>query len=236
MTYNHDIHKRRSIRLKDYDYSQEGAYFVTMCTWNRECIFGEIRDGEIILNEYGRIVQNEWVKTADIRPNAELDYHVIMPNHFHGILMMDKSGRGTACRARNEYDDNMGYKGTARRAPTVEQFAKPVAGSLPTIIRSFKSAVTKAINTIRNTHGQPIWQRNYYEHIIRDENELHAIRQYISENPLKWDMDNENPTNKSGTARHTVHLQFIKFFYGDSSLTDKFAEQAGPEFVMLGDR
>ena len=209
MTYNPDIHKRRSIRLKDYDYSRAGAYFVTICAWKKECVFGDIVDHVIKLNEFGQIVQNEWVKTEDIRPNVELDYHVVMPNHFHGILVMDDSGRGTACRALNEYDDNGGYKGTARRAPTVEQFAKPVAGSLPTIIRSYKSAVTKAINDIRNTPGLPVWQRNYYEHVIRDENELHGIRQYIFENPLKWDMDTENPMNNTVRAIHELPLRYM---------------------------
>ena len=90
--FNPDIHRRRSVRLQGYDYSQAGAYFVTICTWERGCLFGEIVDGEMRLNEYGCVVQNEWLKTADIRDKVELDYYVIMPNHFHGILVINDVG------------------------------------------------------------------------------------------------------------------------------------------------
>lgn len=164
---------RRSIRLKGYDYSRAGSYFVTICTQNRECLFGEIKDGAMSLNNAGQIVAEEWMKSADIRNGIELDEFVVMPNHLHGIIVI--------------------CKGTARRAPTAEQFGAPVAGSLPTIIRSFKSAIAKRVNKMRQTPGAKLWQRNYYEHIIRNENELHGIRQYIVNNPSKWGYDRENP-------------------------------------------
>ena len=182
MTYNPDIHHRRSIRLKGYDYSQAGAYFVTVCTQNRECLFGEVIDGEMVLNDIGKIVAGEWMKTGAIRNNVALDKWVVMPNHFHGILVVD-DGRGTA-----------------HRAPTVEQFGQPVSGSIPTIIRSFKSAVTKRINEIRKTPGEKLWQRNYYERIIRNENELNHIREYIANNPMKWKLDRGNPDKGMGNA------------------------------------
>src|SRR5574340_1231665 len=118
MTYDPDIHKRRSIRLRDWDYSQTGAYFVTICTKDKKCFFGDITDGEMRLNEYGRIVEREWAQTHDLRQNVHIDEFVVMPNHFHGILVMEDSGRGTARRALKEYDDNGGHKGTAHRAPT----------------------------------------------------------------------------------------------------------------------
>ncbi|MEA2015034.1 MAG: transposase [Thermodesulfobacteriota bacterium] len=175
MTYNPDIHNRRSIRLKGYDYSQAGAYFVSICTQNRECLFGKITDGQMVLNDAGKIVADEWIKTGAIRNNVALDEWVVMPNHFLGILVVDDR------------------RGTARRAPTIEQFGQPVSNSIPTIIRSFKSAVTKRINEIRKTPGKKLWQRNYYEHIIRDENELNRIREYIVNNPMKWGLDRENP-------------------------------------------
>ncbi len=165
---------RRSIRLRGYDYSQAGAYFVTVCVQGRECLFENVVGGKMRLNEYGHIVAGEWTKTAEMRDEIELDEFVVMPNHFHGIVIV-------VCR------------GTARRAPTVERFGKPVSGSIPTITRSFKSAVTKRINEMRRTPGVKLWQRNYYEHTIRDEPELNRIRKYIADNPAKWETDRENP-------------------------------------------
>ncbi|NNK02904.1 MAG: transposase [Desulfatitalea sp.] len=176
---------RRSIRLQGYDYSQAGAYFVTICCQNRQCLFGKIVNGEMRLNDAGRIVAGEWLKTAKIRHEIELDEWVVMPNHFHGILVI-ADGRGTARRARNDGGATMG---TARRAPTVEQFGRPVSGSIPTIVRSYKSAVTKRINELRQTPGAKLWQRNYWEHIVRNEPELKSIREYIHNNPAQWKTD-----------------------------------------------
>ena len=191
MKYQTDIRHRRSLRLKGYDYKQAGVYFVSMCTLNRTCFFGDIVNGEMMLNAEGQIVAEEWIKTAEIRNNIELDEWVVMPNHFHGILVINE------CR------------GTARRAPTVEQFGKPVSNSIPTIIRSFKSAVTKRINELRNSPGAKIWQRNYYEHIIRNEDELNCIREYITDNPLKWEFDKENPN--VGTHVRVVREPALQF-------------------------
>jgi putative transposase len=191
LKYDKDIHHRRSIRLRHFDYSQTGAYFVTICTWKRECVFGDISDGHAgvqssvpLLNGYGEIVKSEWMKTAEIRTNVELDEFVVMPNHIHGILIINDDGRGTL-----------------QRAPTYERFGKPVSNSLPTIVRLFKSTTTKQINKIRNTPGRPVWQRNYYERIIRDDDELYRVRQYTRENPLKWESDNEY-TKEGGPYVH----------------------------------
>ena len=182
MSHDSNKNQRHSIRLKDYDYSQAGAYFVTICTHNKECIFGKVVNGEMVSNEYGRVVEEEWAKTAEIRKKVALDVSVVMPNHFHGILVIvDK------CR------------GTVHRAPTLEQFAKPTSGSLPTIVRYFKSAVTRRINDPRGTPYMAVWQRNYYEHVIRNEDDLDEIREYIVNNPLKWDLDSENPNNAGAT-------------------------------------
>ena len=175
MKYDPEKHCRRSIRLQGYDYSRPGAYFVTVCTRNRKCLFGEIIEGRMVLNDYGKVVAMAWDAIPRHFPDVEIDMFQIMPNHVHGIVVIS-AGRGTACRA-----------------PTMERFGKAVYGSLATIIRSFKSAVTKYINELRNTPGAKLWQRNYYDHIIRNEDELDRIRRYISDNPAKWKLDRENP-------------------------------------------
>ena len=149
---------RRSVRLKNYDYSGIGAYYITICAWNRESVFGEIVNGEMCLNKYGERVRDEWKQTEYIRPNVEMDEFIVMPNHLHGIVVINA---GNTCRGR------------LQRAPTYEQFGKPVSNSIPTIIRLFKSSITKSININRKTPGMPVWQRNYFEHVIRTENEMY---------------------------------------------------------------
>ncbi|PKN13104.1 MAG: transposase [Deltaproteobacteria bacterium HGW-Deltaproteobacteria-4] len=191
MTFNPNFHRRRSIRLNDYDYTRAGAYFVTICAFERECLFGEVVDGVMRLNVHGKIAQEEWLLTAELRDYVVLDEYIVMPNHFHAVLMIDDC-RGTACRALD--DDVAVEQGTARRALTVEFFGQPVAGSLATMIRSFKSAVSKRINILHNNPGAPVWQRNYYERVIRNERELDGIRQYIADNPAKWIEDENHPT------------------------------------------
>ncbi|WP_036199620.1 transposase [Meiothermus ruber] len=182
MKYNPDKHHRRSVRLKGYDYTQAGAYFITICAQNRECLFGDVVDGEMRLNEIGLIVRDEWLKTAILRPSVVLDEYVVMPNHIHGVIIITDDCRGT-----------LHGRGTLQRAPTIEQFGKPTSNSIPTIVRLFKSATTKRINEHRGTPGMPVWQRNYYEHIIRNDASLNRIRQYIVNNPIKWGLDRENP-------------------------------------------
>jgi putative transposase len=166
-------HHRRSIRLKEYDYSQAGAYFVTIVTWQWEYLFGEIGNGEMILNEIGEIVREEWERTAAVRHNVELGEYVIMPNHVHGILV---------------------FVGATRRvAPTTTTSQTLQPRSLGAIMAQFKSIVTKRINGLQNVSGRPVWQRNYYEHIIRNEREMDRITRYIEANPLRWVDDDENP-------------------------------------------
>jgi len=172
MKYDPNKHSRLSIRLKDYDYSTPWWYYITICSQDRKNIFGKIQNGKMILNKYGYVVEEEWLRTNEIRKNVELDYYITMPNHFHGILIINS-------------------RDTARCVPTDEKrkFGEMIPGSLPVIIRAFKSAVTKKINEFRNTSGGNIWQKNYYEHIIRNENDLNNIRKYIELNPLKWELD-----------------------------------------------
>jgi REP element-mobilizing transposase RayT len=178
--YNPDAHHRRSIRLKDYDYTQNGAYYVTICTHGRACLFGEIVDGIMRLNNIGRSVEEEWLHTSDVRPNVALDAFIIMPNHVHGIVVITSPGRGVL-----QYAPTNG-------GPTT--FRSP-AQTIGAMVRGFKGATTKRINDLRNTPGIPVWQRNYYEHIIRNEADLQRIREYIANNPVRWAEDQNNPAN-----------------------------------------
>lgn len=168
MKYNPDIHHRRSIRLRGCDYTSGGAYFVTANTHARECLFGQIVDSDLRLSEYGKIALECWLDIPNHCPQADLDAFIVMPNHIHGILVLD--------------DD----PANSSDAPAQERFGKPVAGSLPTIVRLYKAAVTRRINELRSGPGMPIWQRNYYEHIIRDDDALNRIRAYIITNPARW--------------------------------------------------
>ncbi len=168
-------HHRRSIRLKGYDYSQEGAYFVTIVTWRRDFLFGEIVNGEMILNEHGQIADECWREIPNHFPHVELGAYVIMPNHMHGIILIN---------------DDVG----ARHASPLQKTPNGVSkGSLGAIIGSYKSAVTRLIGRELNETG--IWQRNYYEHIIRNDNDLQNKTDYIEANPLLWEQDHENPVN-----------------------------------------
>lgn len=181
--YDPQIRHRRSIRLPGYDYSQPGAYFITIVTHNRACLFGNVEGEEVRLYVAGDIVRKEWLRTGDIRPNVELDAFVIMPNHIHGIIVL-------GC---NALDESRPGEGTLQRAPTVERFGKPTCNTIPTIVRLLKSVTTKRINDLRASPGTPVWQRNYHEHVIRDEAELECIREYIQSNPCNWAEDSENP-------------------------------------------
>ena len=159
---------RRSIRLKEYDYAQAGAYFVTVCTHKRACLFGEIVQDEMQTSDIGALVSRCWDEIPIHFPNAELDSFVLMPNHLHGILVLVDTPQKTC--------------------GVLEQFGKPVAGSIPTIVRSFKSAVTRAVGA---RHAVPlrVWQGNYWEHVVRLETELAQIREYIENNPGQWLLD-----------------------------------------------
>ena len=170
-------HPRRSLRLRHYDYAQVGAYFVTVCAHERRCLFGDIVDGAMRLNDVGRIIADEWHKSARIRAEIELDTWVIMPNHFHGIAIITHS------------------RGDRPVAPT-----GPPPRSIGALMAGFKSASTKRINAARGTPGACVWQRNYYDHVIRNEANLHRIRQYIADNPARWAEDPENPAQRTTHA------------------------------------
>jgi putative transposase len=182
------IHHRKSIRLPGYDYSQAGAYYVTIVTFHRDCLFGEIVNKEMILNDLGKITDECWRAIPEHFPFVELGVHVVMPNHMHGIIAINDDHRADANTSARR---GAIYRAPTFRAPIIEQFGKPTVGSLPTIVRTYKAAVTRLIGRKHNTTG--IWQRNYYEHIIRDEKDLQNKTDYIEANPMLWDEDENNP-------------------------------------------
>ncbi len=167
MKYDPEIHHRRSIRLKDYDYAQAGAYFVTICVWQRECLFGDIVDGEMVVNGFGEIVRFTWHDLVNHVANIVLDEFAIMPNHVHGII-------------------------TIELVDSQEQGKKH---GLSEIIRQFKTFSAKRINASRGNSGVPVWQRDYYEHIIRDEADYNRVSDYIVTNPKRWAEDTLHPGN-----------------------------------------
>jgi REP element-mobilizing transposase RayT len=188
MKYDPQKHRRRSMRLKGYDYTQAGAYFVTICAHRREHIFGEVVHGKMKPTAWGETARAEWFKTAELRPYVELDEDefVVMPNHIHGIIRIADDGNNVGALPRNAQS-----RAEQRSAPT----KTVMPGSLGAIVRAYKSAVTYAINTAEKTRGSVVWQSNYYEHIVRNERELNAIRQYIIDNPRNWKMDRDNLEN-----------------------------------------
>ena len=196
---------RRSIRLRDYDYTQDGVYFITICAHNRECVFGEIMGGEMKLNRWGELVRGCWEGIPQHFENVELDEYIIMPNHVHGIIVINRWDQKNTT-AKNTGVANVGARHALplqnKQSPSDNDApmpapGKPIAGSLGIIVGSFKSAATKRINEQRGTSGTTIWQRNYYEHVIRNAESLDSTRLYVQTNPAQWDADSENPTNVS---------------------------------------
>lgn len=199
--YNPNIHNRRSIRLKNYDYSDAGLYFITLCTINRQPIFGQIINGEMVYNAFGSIANNEWIKTPQIRKNISLCEFILMPNHFHAIISID-------------------YKITDQGNDHIGKFQSP-SQTIGAIIRGYKGATTNRINQLireaKEEKGSErtdaatgvlqyapienapieyapsgagsIWQRNYYESIIRSERAYRNISNYIINNPKNWNKD-----------------------------------------------
>jgi REP element-mobilizing transposase RayT len=172
-------HERCTHRIKNYDYRSSAIYYITLCTSGKDKIFGTIINGKIELNRYGTIARKEWIKTAHIRTYVVLDTFVIMPDHIHSIIWIKNLKidhcRGMACHAHE-----IQHKFVNRT------FGKPIKQSLSSIIGSYKSAVSREINKIRNTPGKTIWQRNFFENIIQNESELFATRKYIADNPKNY--------------------------------------------------
>ena len=161
------MRNRRSMRLPNYDYTRGGVYFVTICTYRFAHFFGRIADGKMHLNSLGRLVEEEWRRTAAVRLSVEVDLYVVMPNHVHGLLWI-----------------------FGNPADQVSNNSKSIrANSLGSIIAQFKSVVTKRSRRLASAPSSPIWKRNYYDHIVRNERSLERIRNYILENPARWSED-----------------------------------------------
>ena len=170
--------RRRSIRLKDFDYASGALYFLTIYADRRRCIFGKIRDGEMQLNKLGRIVEDEWLVSLEMRRHIDLDAYVIMPNHIHSVVALFEKG-----------DALPGGGQGARSAPLRGMQPR----SLASLVAGFKASVTRAARFVVPRLRTPIWQRNYYEHIVRDERDLERIRAYIEANPARWEEDAYHP-------------------------------------------
>lgn len=179
----HAVHRRRSIRLKGYDYAGYGWYFVTLCAWQRECLFGEIVDGEMRLSDVGQLVESVWLRLSEHFSGINPTDQIVMPNHFHGIISFVGAGLGPPDGLGPPVIDYPTTKtGAASRAPT-----------LGDVICAFKSISTRRVNQFRDNPGCPVWQRNYYERVIRNDLELETVRNYIATNPQQWESDNDNP-------------------------------------------
>jgi putative transposase len=172
MTFNSGIHRRRSIRLQGYDYSRAGAYFITICTQNRECMFGAIVDGKMVMNHAGDMIQTVWDEIPFHYAGIDIDEFIVMPNHIHGIIIIGNT-------------------------ETL---------SLPDVVHRFKTMATKRYaDGVKQKRGASfpgrLWQRNYWEHIIRNGMELNRIREYINTNPTQWESDRLNPVEDETASR-----------------------------------
>jgi putative transposase len=201
MTFIPEIHHRHSIRLKGYDYSQAGYYYVTICTQDRNCVFGEIINGKMMLNESGKIVENCWFDLPNHYNNIELNEFIIMPNHFHGIICITMgtgdiladcdvgAGLKPAPTKHAQTSQSANTKSTNMKSDKTNGMNVIKQHGLPEIVRALKTFSSRRINEMRQTQGMPVWQRNYYEHIIRDDVSYYKISEYILNNPANWDKD-----------------------------------------------
>ncbi len=216
---------RQSIRLRGYDYSLAGLYFLTLCAQGRRCLFGDVVNGTMRLNALGEIIVGEWMHTADIRPEMKLDAFVVMPNHLHGLVwIIDLGGAHGGASPDAPIDTAGASVGAHGRAPAnvpanaptdavrvceaitpTDTAGTSVVGahgraplhrrprSLGSFVAGFKSATTKRINVARGMPGHPVWQRNYWDHIVRSDHDGDQIREYIQHNPSRWTEDRLHP-------------------------------------------
>lgn len=190
MTYDASKHERRSHRLSSHDYTQSGACFVTICAAGYRPLFGKVRADHMVLSAFGQIVQAEWLVSSSIRREIQLDAFVVMPNHIHGIVWIAGHGGSGPERADgNTHPPAPITGGLVGPGPSSGQPPPRAHKSLGSFVAGQKSAVTCRVNTVRNTPGAPVWQRNYYDHIVRDDRDLNRIREYIVSNPARWAED-----------------------------------------------
>lgn len=184
--YDPSTHHRRSTRLPQYDYALCGAYFVTICTRNREWLFGRVTDGTMQMSTYGEIAEEEWQRSALIRAELHLEEFIVMPDHIHGIVIIESIPNQD--EKRDEKRVLMARKG-AYHAPL------RTPRSLATFVGAYKASVTRRIAALRGTDAVSVWQRNYFEHVIRNDDDLNRIREYIQTNPMRWASKRDNVGN-----------------------------------------
>ncbi len=172
-----------SLRIRGYDYRLPGAYFVTICAHRRKCMFGDVVRGEMQLNAAGCVVQAAWFDLPRQYPGVACDVFVVMPNHVHGVLVF---------AAGETIASELALSRHIAEATQPDRNLR-IAPTLGDVVRGFKARVARAIQRSSQTPGAPVWQRNYHEHVIRDEHALNRIRQYIDDNPRNWDADSEHP-------------------------------------------
>jgi len=196
-------HHRQSIRLKGYDYTQPGGYFVTLATDRHQFFFGELRAGRVLLNRAGQVAQACWQAIPAHFANVALDAFIVMPNHVHGILIIeetDLADGAVGAKHASPLQPASLHKPPLPNLPLQNDAQNEnnpprgtTSGSISAIVQAYKSAVTQRINALENTPGGILWQRGFYEHILRDDAELDRIRGYILANPQNWETDEENP-------------------------------------------
>ena len=189
--FRHQDHRdRRTIRLSGYDYGWAGTYFVTICARDRVHLFGEVKRGDMRLNQYGHIAASQWTAVGRRRPGVILDAWVIMPNHMHGIVEVAGNWKRLGTVAL------FAWRGSHRRLAHAQTLATGKScGTLGAVIGSFKSGTTRRINLLRGTPGVGVWQRGYYEHIVGGRDALERVRQYLGNNPARW---------SDASARHSI--------------------------------
>ena len=190
---------RRSIRLTGYDYAQAGLYYITICTNKRECLFGDIIDGKMQLKAAGLMAESLWNELPTYYSNIELDAFIVMPNHVHGVIILNTVGAGPrACPGPVTDPFSVTDPISIQLPQSLGQPQGVAPTAVPDVVHRFKSLTTRRYADNVKSHGWPtfnqrLWQRNYYEHIIRDDDSLNRIRQYIEDNPARWAFDRENP-------------------------------------------
>jgi putative transposase len=227
MSYDPHHHHRQSIRLPGYDYSQPGIYFLTLCVHERQCLFGEIANGEMHRSAIGEIVVEEWLKSAQMRSELRLDQWVLMPNHLHGIVSIRRevTVEGERAHSRVPLQGERAHSRVPLQESSQAKGPPPRrAQSISSFVAGFKSAARSKINRLRGTPLQPVWQANFFEHVVRDNRSLQAIREYIFTNPSRWDADRENP--------HGDGTDNVETFV--ASLEEAGAPGAGAVFSMAG--
>ena len=185
-----DLPHRKPARLPGHDYASPGAYFITICTHGRACTLGAIIDDRIVPSVLGGIVVGVWNALPSHFPGIALDAFVLMPNHLHGIVMIEEqppAGGGIDPR------ETVGAKHASPLRAAAGKARGTTEGSLPAAVQAFKSSAAREINRVRGTPGAAVWQRGYFDHIIRTPDDLDRLRAYIESNPLRWALDQENP-------------------------------------------